>query len=301
MARAERMDDTPDSGGPPDPTLEREYGTIGPFAVVIPVHNEGMTIRDVAQRALRHASQVFVVDDGSTDDTAQALHGLQVVLLRNPSNLGKAASLWRGFHAAMDAGARAIVTLDGDGQHLPEDIPRLVSMAREFPGFLIIGARKRRWSRRTFWRLFANCVADFWVSWAAGYPIADSQSGYRVYPSRLLQETQAKHAKAQGFVFESEVLIEGARAGFYSIPVSIDSPPRDTALSSHFRPVLDVLRLTRMVAWKLLSRGMYPMGLYRSLFSRSKGLTESNRENTPPSLLQINSDARISTKKELPH
>ncbi len=240
---------------------------------VIPAYNEVTTIRDVVERALRYAKHVIVVDDGSTDNTAQALDSLPVTLLQNPSNLGKAASLWRGFHAAMDAEACALVTLDGDGQHFPEDIPRLVSMAKQFPDYLIIGARNRRWERGTFWRILANRIADFWISWAAGYPIDDTQSGYRVYPSRLLQETRVRHGKAQGFVFESEVLIEGARAGFYSIPVRIESAPRNISRPSHFRPVLDIMRLTRMVAWKLLSRGMYPAGLYWSLWGRNTAAT----------------------------
>ncbi len=250
-----------------------ECSAPGWYAVVIPAYNEAATIREVVQGALRHAKQVWVVDDGSTDGTAQALDGLPINLIRNGSNQGKAASLWSAFHAAMEAGAQAFVTLDGDGQHSPGDIPRLVAAAQQHPDCLIIGARQRHWRRGPFWRLAANQLADFWVSWAAGYSIQDTQSGFRVYPTRLLQEARVKHDKTHSFVFESEVLIEGARVEFQSIPVPIESASRKASRPSHFRPVLDILRITWMVAWKLLSRGMYPVGLYRSLFSRSGGVT----------------------------
>ena len=182
--------------------------------------------------------------------------------------MGKAFSLWRGFHYALERGARAIVTLDGDGQHLPEDIPRLIAQWEGNPNYLIIGARKRKGRQDFNLRVFANRMADFWISWAAGYYIADSQSGFRVYPSRLLQQTTCRHGKAQSFVFESEILIEAAKRGYQSLPLSIETEIRKASRASHFRPALDVIRITRMVAWKLLSRGMYLTGLYRSLNER---------------------------------
>jgi glycosyltransferase involved in cell wall biosynthesis len=90
--------------------------------VVIPAYNEAATIREVAARALRKIENVIVVDDGSTDGTADALVGLPVIVLRNPTNCGKAASLWRGFQYALGAGVCGVVTLDGDAQHAPEEI-----------------------------------------------------------------------------------------------------------------------------------------------------------------------------------
>jgi len=113
------------------------------YWVVIPAYNEATTIRDVASRAIRQNENVIVVDDGSTDDTAKVLVGLPVSVLRNQTNRGKAASLWRGFQQALTAGASGVVTLDGDGQHAPEDIPRLLAEAAFYPDHVIIGARRR--------------------------------------------------------------------------------------------------------------------------------------------------------------
>jgi glycosyltransferase involved in cell wall biosynthesis len=236
------------------------------YWAVIPAYNESATIRDVVDRTIKQIEHVIVVDDGSTDGTAEALTGLSLVLLRNHTNRGKAASLWRGFQQALAAGASGVVTLDGDGQHAPEDIPRLLAEAVFNPDDVIIGARRRDRRRAAFWRYMANRVADFWISWAAGSPFADSQSGFRVYPASLLSRVKITHGKVRSFVFESEILIEATRAGYRSLAVPIEALYRPGARPSYFLPVQDVARITGMVAWKLISRGMYPSGLYRSLF-----------------------------------
>lgn len=241
----------------------------GDYWAVIPVYDEAPTIREVALRALRALPRVIVVDDGSCDGTAEALTGLPVVLLRNRRNRGKAMSLWRGFRYALSRGARGVVTLDGDGQHAPDDITRLLAAARRMPGQLLIGARSRHARRRAPLRgrarYYANRFADFWISWAAGYPIVDSQSGLRFYPRELLGKVKVRHGKTRSFVFESEVLIEGACLGFEARAVPVTARPRLGPRPSHFRPLVDIARITRMVAGRLLARRLYLGGLYRSL------------------------------------
>jgi glycosyltransferase involved in cell wall biosynthesis len=238
------------------------------FAVVIPAYNEAATIRDLAVRALQQCPQVIVVDDGSADGTGAALAGLPVQVLRNERNLGKAASLWRGAEAALALGLDAIVTLDGDGQHAPEDIPRLVAAAREHPGAIVIGARLADRGAIPKARLTANRIAAFWVSWACGQCLEDSQSGFRVYPAELFRKLSIPHGRARSFVFESEILIEAARLGHRCVMVPIAAVYPPGLRASHFRPVLDIVRITRMIAWKLLSRGLYLQGLYRAYFQR---------------------------------
>jgi glycosyltransferase involved in cell wall biosynthesis len=238
------------------------------YAVVIPACNEAATIADIAARALAVAATVIVVDDGSTDGTHERLAGLPVCLLRNDRNRGKAASLWRGMQHALALGADGVVTLDGDGQHAPEDVPRLVRAAREHPDDVVIGARLigRKAAPRA--RRIANRVGDFSIGWAAGQSLDDSQSGFRVYPATLLRRLEVDHGPSRGFVFESEVLIAAARLGHRIRSVAIAAVYPKGARPSHFRPVVDVARIGRMVAWQLLRRGMYPAGLYRSLAGR---------------------------------
>jgi glycosyltransferase involved in cell wall biosynthesis len=235
------------------------------ITVVIPAYNESRTIRDLVERTLRQIRHVIVVDDGSTDGTAQTLEGLDITLLRHAANQGKARSLWDGMQEARKRAISGIVTLDGDGQHLPEDIPRLLNYFRQSPNTIIIGSRLHEKANIPRARYNANRFASFWISWAAGYPISDSQSGFRIYPANLLDQVKVAHRRSSGFVFESEILIEAGRRGITSLPVSISAIYMPQARASHFRPVVDIARIVRMVTWKLVARGLYLQGLQRSL------------------------------------
>jgi glycosyltransferase involved in cell wall biosynthesis len=234
------------------------------FWVVIPAYNEGATVPDVAVGARKFCPNVIVVDDGSTDGTADCLTGVDITLLRNEQNQGKADSLWRGFQQALAHGAAGVITLDADGQHAPYEIPSFIAAALSNPDALVIGARRPLERKASRLRYFANRMADFWISWAAGRPIEDSQSGFRFYPARLLRELTPKHGRPQSFVFESEVLIEAARRGIRFVFVPVGVAPRLGPRASHFRPTVDIVRITKMIGLKLLSRGLYPQGLYRA-------------------------------------
>jgi len=233
------------------------------IVAVIPAYNEAATIREVATRVLQFLPHLIVVDDGSTDGTSAELAGLPLTLIANPANLGKGASLWRGFALALAEGADAVVTLDGDAQHRPEDIPRLVAAAEAQPGRIVIGARLWERDKVPAPRYFGNRFANFWVAWAAGFPVADSQSGFRLYPASLLKTVKV-NPEAR-FAFESEILIEAGRAGVRSaaVPIAALYPPN--ARASHYRSTVDTARIVRMIAWKLVSRGFDLPALVRSL------------------------------------
>lgn len=239
------------------------------YAVVIPAYNEAATVRDLAARALAYCPRVIVVDDGSTDGTAPALAGLGVSLLRHDANRGKAAALWSGIQLALAQAAAGVITLDGDGQHAPEDIPRLIAAAQRHPDRVIVGARRADRSQAPLSRYCANRFADFWLSWTCGQRLTDSQSGFRLYPAGLFRGLTLDHDKAHGFVFESEILIEAAWRGVRVAEVPIAAVYLPGNRRSHFRPV-DVLRITRMVAGRLLRRGLFLPGFYRA-FLRPRG------------------------------
>src|SRR4051794_709114 len=239
----------------------------GRVAGVIPAYNEVATIRDVADRTLAQLPEVIVVDDGSTDGTADRLASLPVTLVRNPRKLGKSASLWRGISLALADGAQAVVTLDADGQHRPEDIPRLLAAHRRDPSALVVGARLHDGADIPAERYYANRFANFWIAWAAGQRVQDSQSGFRVYPGPLLLALPPRVRRAASFVFESEALIEAGRRGTRLEWVPIPAIYQARGRRSHFRPIVDVALITRMVAWKLLSRGLDLGGLFRSVRS----------------------------------
>jgi glycosyltransferase involved in cell wall biosynthesis len=234
-------------------------------AVVIPAYNEARTIRDVASRALAQLEDVIVVDDGSADGTAAAVADRPLTLISNPVNQGKGASLWRGFAVAIAAGADAVVTLDADGQHCPEDIPRLLAATGEHPGRIVIGARLWDKDKVPGLRYFGNRFANFWVAWAAGAPVADSQSGFRLYPAAILKHVNVFHGPGARFAFESEILIEAGRAGVRTCAVPIAALYPANARASHYRSAVDTARIVRMIAWKLFTRGFDLPALVRSL------------------------------------
>ncbi len=240
------------------------------YWVVIPAYNEAETVRDVAMRARQQCAHVIVVDDASSDGTAGMLAGLDVTVLRNEENRGKAGSLGRGFQHALSQGAIGIITLDADGQHAPEEIRLFLSAATNDRTAFLIGRRCREQRKASVARYVANRIADFWIGWDAGRPIEDSQSGFRLYPASLVRAGPLEYDRARSFVFESEIVIEASRQGFAIQNVSITVTPRLGLRPSHFRPLLDIARITKMVAGKILSRGLYLNGLHRSLSSSTK-------------------------------
>ncbi|WP_428095700.1 glycosyltransferase family 2 protein [Candidatus Thioglobus sp.] len=235
------------------------------FAVVIPAYNEEKTIRGIVERALKQCKKVIVVDDGSSDKTIAELANLPIELIKHPENLGKAASLWDGFTLALKDEIDFIITLDGDAQHAPEDITLLINDAETYKNHIIIGARLADKGSIPAKRYYANKIANFWIAWASGYPISDSQSGFRLYPVNLFDNLKISTSKNNSFVLESEIIISAAKVNIYSHAVTIPAIYRDDARPSHFQGVRDITLITLMVGKSLISRWMYPQGLYRAV------------------------------------
>ena len=222
--------------------------------VVIPALNEERAIRDVALDALRYCEKVIVVDDGSSDRTFARVEAPQ----------GKALALSDGFARALENGCDGVLTMDGDGQHAAADLPRLLAAAKQYPNHIVIGARLLGKDAQPGRNRFGNRVADFFVSWTCGQRIADTQSGQRYYPRAVVE--LALTLPHDGFVFESEILIEAANRGIRTISVPIHSRYEDDRRASHFKPIRDVARITRMIAARLIPHGMMP-GNYRRAHS----------------------------------
>lgn len=233
-----------------------------PVSAVIPFYNEAKTVAGIVERVAKHVDHVVVVDDGSTDGSAETLSGLDVHMVRHPVNRGKGASLLSGIDAARQLGAKFVISVDADGQHSPEYIPELLKKAEAET--LVVGAREPTTDPMPPVRRFANRTANFFISWASGCWIQDTQCGFRIYPVSVIDRVPLHRQRRSGFVMESEVLIEACRAG-YSI-ASVPIPALYASVlqrPSHFRPGYDVTAIVFMVAAKLLSRAMYFPGLIR--------------------------------------
>lgn len=228
------------------------------LVVVIPALNEALRIREVVQGALAECPRVLLVDDGSDDGTAQCVADLPVTVLRHEQRMGKGASLRDGFAKALAMGARAIVTMDGDGQHLASDIPRLLAAANRYPHHIVIGARLRRRSQQPLYRRLANEFADWGIAWGTGYQLADSQSGQRLYPAAV---AALADVPGEDFVFEAQILISAAQQlGTRCVSVPIESRYKCVHMDeefrpSHFKPLRDFSRITSHVVADVLRRG----------------------------------------------
>lgn len=233
--------------------------------ILIPAYNEKTTIRSLAERVLNICPRVIIVDDGSTDSTVLELQGLPVMLLSQPSNLGKAACLLAGFRYAAAREARCVITLDGDDQHNPLDAPRLLSAWMDNTNRIVIGARLHDRLNFPPVRYYANRIACFWISWAAGHSIADSQSGFRLYPAEIIKVALNGKVTGRRFTFESEILIQAAKYNILTLAVPILGCYPLNARVSHFRPVVDIIKIICMVASELLLQKMALKGLLRCL------------------------------------
>jgi glycosyltransferase involved in cell wall biosynthesis len=214
-------------------------------AVLIPAYDCAATIAAVVSGARRYVERVVVVDDGSTDDTAARAAAAGAELLRQPGNTGKGAALRAGMEWCAARGVGRVVTMDGDGQHLADQIPRLLEVSDRDPHALVIGARQVEPGQVSRARLFGNRFANRWVEIACGLAIPDTQSGFRIYP---MPETLALGVRAGHFAFETEVLIRAARGGLLvrSVPVPAYYPP-PSVRTSHFRPFVDTVRIVVVV------------------------------------------------------
>lgn len=239
----------------------------GDVAVLVPALNEALRIREVITGALQHCPHVIVVDDGSSDGTAECIADLPVILLRHEQRRGKGESLRHGFREARKRGFAGVLTMDGDGQHSGADLPRLLETANRHPGCIIIGARLRKRASQPTYRRLANEFGDWGIAWGTGYQVADSQSGQRFYPADVIAMDDVP---GEGFVFEAQVVISAARRlGTRCVSVPIDSRYRcagsdEQFRASHFRPLTDLYRITSHIVLQAFRHGSLP-SVYRSI------------------------------------
>ena len=212
-------------------------------AVVIPAFQAATTIRDVIVRIKRTlpAAQIIVVDDGSRDGTGDEGQRTGSILVTHPRNRGKGASLRDGIQAAVAQGAALLVTIDADGQHPPEEIPRLLQPLEQGRADLVLGARKRDrvmpLSRRV-----TNWLSATLATRIGGQPVQDAQTGFRAFTRDLAQRVQPAGDR---YEYEANFLLDAMRAGCRLVSVDV---PTIYGPSSHFRAWHDTWLMARTFA-----------------------------------------------------
>jgi glycosyltransferase involved in cell wall biosynthesis len=210
--------------------------------VIIPVYNHQQPVNEVIRATLALKLPVIVVDDGSTDDTPDRIQQFQgITIIRHLRNQGKGAALLTGFGAAVKLGCDYAITIDGDGQHRPEDCATLFAAVAKGRRVIVVGCRQGMKGENVPWSSrFGRSFSNFWV-WTAGGPlIRDSQSGFRLYP---LPETLQLNVRARRYQYEVEVLVRARQAGIdiMEAPIEVIYQARGERVS-HFRPWRDFWR-----------------------------------------------------------
>lgn len=209
--------------------------------VLIPTYNNAGTLADVVRRALQQGLPVLVVDDGSTDGTASLLQGMlegepALSVITHRINQGKGMALKTAFQEALRLGYGYVITLDADGQHHPEDIP--VLLAQKGERNLVVGSRSIR--GKDGGSSFANKFSNFWFTLYTCVKLPDTQTGYRLYPLKVLPSLRLLSARYEA---ELTLLVFSAWKGLQLIPVPVQVEyPEDRV--THFRPGKDFTRIS---------------------------------------------------------
>jgi glycosyltransferase involved in cell wall biosynthesis len=211
-------------------------------AVIIPALNAAKSIGPIAAEARKYVDVVVVIDDGSHDGTGDVARAAGATVIRHDVNRGKGGALKSGFLWAVEQGFDGVITLDADGQHLPQQIPLFLEHARTSGADLIIGGRAHLFDGMLPRRRMANRFSAWAVAKASRTNIQDSQSGFRFYSSRVLREIPLR---AEGFDMETEVIIRAGVRGLRVEQIPIDLGFIDGLSTSHYKPLADTLR----IAW----------------------------------------------------
>ncbi|MBS1628969.1 MAG: DUF2062 domain-containing protein [Bacteroidetes bacterium] len=264
----------------PLPALQDRFESLK-ACVLLPTYNNGGSLGKVLDEVLQYTNSIIIVNDGSTDATAEILLQYPALsIISFPKNKGKGAALRAGFHAAADSGFDYAISMDSDGQHYASDLYFFLDEIAARPGSLLVGARNMHVDNVPVKSNFGKRFSNFWFWFNTHIRLPDTQSGYRLYPVQLLSR---KRFFSTRFEFEIEVLVRAAWTGIpvRATPVSVYYPPAGERVS-HFRPFKDFFRIsvlntvlvTLAVLWikpRDFTLGLFRAGgvhkLWKSLFS----------------------------------
>ncbi len=218
--------------------------------VVIPAFQAAATIGDVLTRTRSAVpeAQIIVVDDGSTDGGGTAAAAARETVIGHHENLGKGAALRDGIHEAIRRGVTVVVTADADGQHPPEEIPRLLRPIAEGKADLVLGARQRN-HMMPLSRRFTNWLSASLASRIGGQQVRDAQTGFRAFTREVAERVQPLGDR---YEFEANFLLDALRAGYRVVSVEVPTIYGGGA-RSHFRPWSDSWRMARAFARRIVA------------------------------------------------
>ncbi|MDA6069275.1 DUF2062 domain-containing protein [Flavobacterium sp. AC] len=235
------------------------------FCVIVPTYNNHKTLKKVLDSILDFTSNIIIVNDGSTDTTNEILKQYsELTQIHHPKNIGKGRALRNGFRKAIEMNFEYAITIDSDGQHFASDIPHFISTIQDEPNSLLIGSRNMTQENVPRKSSFGNTFSNFWFKFETGIKLDDTQSGFRLYPLRLIP----KQFYTNKFEFEIEVIVRSAWKGIVvkNIPIQILYDPAERV--SHFRPFKDFTRISILNTVLVINALLYIKP--RDFFRRAK-------------------------------
>lgn len=211
--------------------------------VIIPTYNNEQTLANVISDVKNYTSNIIVVNDGSTDSTASILEGINdIETVSYLANRGKGYAIRQGIKKALSLGYSLAITLDSDGQHYAKDLPIFLDEIEQNGEALLIGSRFMEGKDQPKSSGFANKFSNFWFRVETGIKLADTQSGFRLYPIKALEK---KRWFCNKYEFEIEVIVRAAWAGIdvKCVPIDVFYPSREERIT-HFRPFKDFFRIS---------------------------------------------------------
>jgi glycosyltransferase involved in cell wall biosynthesis len=215
------------------------------ITAVLPAFNEEVSIGSIVLHTRQHADHVIVVDDGSVDRTAEIAQLAGAEVIHHHTNKGKGTALKTGFKAALQNGTKVILTMDTDGQHDPENIPKLVAPILAGEADVVNGSRYLNGNGKNtpFYRRIGQAILDKATNLNCGLKITDTQSGFRAF---AVHTAHMFRFRQNGLAIESEMLKDAADAGLrikeveievrYDVDCSTENP-----LSHGFRVLVNIL------------------------------------------------------------
>ncbi len=214
---------------------------------IIPCHNEEATIGSVILKTKRFVNQVLVVDDGSDDETKKIAKEAGATVISHKKNRGKGAAIRTGFQYARENNFDYVVTMDGDGQHNPLEIPALLENVVNNGHDISIGFRVGNDSEMPMWRRVGKRVLDYTTSMGTGGYVTDSQCGFRAFNKRAY-ESIAPKLKGESFSVESEQLIQAHELGLKVVNTNVTCKYKDLDTSTK-NPASHGLSVLGYVLW----------------------------------------------------
>lgn len=212
-------------------------------AALIPAYREEAHIGDVVRRVKEQLQHVLVVDDGSPDATAERARAGGAEVIVHEQNAGKGAAIKTGFRALLDRGIEYVIILDGDGQHLPEEISRFLESAEHTPAGIYIGNRMCDTVKMPFLRLYTNRYMSWQISRLCGHPVPDTQCGFRMIHRDVIPSL---FCECSGYDYETEMILIAGRAGHRIVSVPVSTVYADE--QSKINPLRDGYRFFKLIA-----------------------------------------------------